>query len=54
MLDALDLNSVDKARQINLQFIVTVHMEVQQFSHTVVWEKFNGKNFPSLVIRDND
>ena len=28
MLDALDLNSSAKARQNNLQFIVTAHMEL--------------------------
>ena len=28
MLDALDLNSVAKARKINLQFIVSAHMEL--------------------------
>ena len=28
MLDVLDLNSVAKARQINLYIIVTVHMEL--------------------------
>ena len=28
MLDALDLNSVAKARKINSQFIVTAHMEL--------------------------
>ena len=27
MLFALDLNSVAKVRQINLQFIITVHIE---------------------------
>ena len=28
MLDALDLNNVAKAWQINLQFIVTAHLEL--------------------------
>ena len=28
MLDALDLNNVAKARQINLQFIVTTHIKL--------------------------
>ena len=32
MFDALDLNSVAKARQINLQFIVTAHIKLQEFS----------------------
>ena len=27
MLDALDLNSVAKARQINLQLIITAHIK---------------------------
>ena len=28
MLDALDLSSVAKARQINLQFIITTHIKL--------------------------
>ena len=28
MLDALDLNSVAEARQINLQFIITAHIKL--------------------------
>ena len=28
MLDALDLNSVAKAKQINLQFIITAHIKI--------------------------
>ena len=32
MYDALDLNSVAKARQINLQFIVTAHINYKNLA----------------------
>ena len=33
MPDTLDLNSVIKARLINLQFIITAHIKLQEFSN---------------------
>ena len=37
MLDLLDLNSVAKARQINLQLIITAHIKLQAFSNNFIF-----------------
>ena len=37
MLDALDLNSEANARQINLYFIITAHMELQDCSNNLMF-----------------
>ena len=37
MLDALDLNSMAKARQINLQFNITAHMKFYESSKNFIF-----------------
>ena len=37
MLDALDLNRVAKARQINSQLIITAHIKLQEFSNNFIF-----------------